>query len=241
MIVRNWMNPNPTTIDSGMLLAEAYRIFSAQNIRAMPVVDNGTLRGLLTRAHCLRAAENVARTQNNHEFDYFANKLKVKDIMVRHPATVDVGDTMEYCMRVGQEERKSQFPVLDNGKVVGIITATEIFSMAAHIIGAWHNYSGVTLEASSTGSDDMNRIATIVDNGGARLQSIYPVPRENENRIRIIVRFEAENPDAIVKAFENEGFMVLEKSFHREPAESLNDAQSRERHLRSNGSLNPDD
>ena len=167
MIVRNWMNPNPTTIDSGMLLAEAYRIFSAQNIRAMPVVDNGTLRGLLTRAHCLLAAENVARTQNNHEFDYFANKLKVKDIMVRHPATVDVGDTMEYCMRVGQEERKSQFPVLDNGKVVGIITATEIFSMAAHIIGAWHNYSGVTLEASSTGSDDMNRIATIVDNGGA--------------------------------------------------------------------------
>ena len=117
-----------------MLLAEAYRIFSDQSIRAVPVVENGILRGLLTRAHCLRAAENVARTQDKHEFDYFTNKLKVKDIMVRSPATIAEEDTMEYCMRVGQEDGNSQFPVLDQETVAGIITATEIFSLAAQIM-----------------------------------------------------------------------------------------------------------
>lgn len=224
MIVRNWMSPNPTTIEGGMLLAEAYRIFSDQGIRAIPVLEDGVLRGLLTRAHCLRTAENVARTQDSYEFDYFTNKLKVKDIMVRNPATIDAADTMEYCMRAGQEDGKSQFPVLDNGKVVGIITATEIFSMAAQLIGAWDSFSGVTLQAATTDPADIKRIASMVDEGGARLQSIYPISKQGEKHRRIVVRFETDSLDGLVKIFENEGFAVLEKTFRGEPVENSNDS-----------------
>lgn len=224
MIVRNWMRPSPTTIEGGMLLAEAYRIFSDHSVRAIPVVEDGALRGLLTRAHCLRAAENVARTQDNHEFDYFTNKLKVKDIMVRSPATIEAADTMEYCLRVGQEDGKSQFPVLENGKVVGIITATEIFSMAAQLIGAWDHSSGVTLQVVTDNPVDMNRIAIIVDEGGARLQSIYPLRKEGEKHRRIVVRFKTDNLDAMVRIFENEGFAVLEKNFRGKPVVNSNDA-----------------
>lgn len=224
MIVRNWMRLNPTTIEGGMLLAEAYRIFSDQSIRAVPVVEDGTLRGLLTRAHCLRAAENVARTQDNYEFDYFTNKLKVRDIMVRNPATIAAEDTMEYCMRVGQEDGNSQFPVLDNGQVVGIITATEIFSMAAQIIGAWDNFSGVTLQAAGINPEDMNRIATIVDEGGARLQSIYPLRKAGTKNRLIVVRFETDKLETMVQLFEHEGFTVLEKNFQGKPVLNSNDS-----------------
>ena len=212
------------TIEGGMLLAEAYRIFSDHSVRAIPVVEDGALRGLLTRAHCLRAAENVARTQDNHEFDYFTNKLKVKDVMVRSPATIEAADTMEYCLRVGQEDGKSQFPVLENGKVVGIITATEIFSMAAQLIGAWDHSSGVTLQVVTDNPVDMNRIATVVDEGGARLQSIYPLRKEGEKHRRIVVRFKTDNLDAMVRIFENEGFVVLEKNFRGKPVVNSNDA-----------------
>jgi len=211
------------TIEGGMLLAEAYRIFSDHSVRAIPVVEDGALRGLLTRAHCLRAAENVARTQDNHEFDYFTNKLKVKDIMVRSPATIEAADTMEYCLRVGQEDGKSQFPVLENGKVVGIITATEIFNMAAQLIGAWDHSSGVTLQVVTDNPVDMNRIAIIVDEGGARLQSIYPLRKEGEKHRRIVVRFKTDNLDAMVRIFENEGFAVLEKNFRGKPVVNSNE------------------
>ncbi len=223
MIVRNWMKPNPTTIEGGMPLAEAYRIFSDHSVRAIPVVEDGALRGLLTRAHCLRAAENVARTQDKHEFNYFTNKLKVKDIMVRSPVTIEAADTMEYCLRVGQEDGKSQFPVLDNGKVVGIITATEIFSMAAQLIGAWNNSSGVTLQAATINPEDINRIATIVDEGGARLHSIYPLRKEGEKHGRIVVRFEIDSLDTMIRKFENEGFVILEKNFRGKPVVNSNE------------------
>lgn len=223
MIVRNWMRTTPTTITGDMLLAEAYRIFSEQNIRAIPVVEDDSLRGLLTRAHCLRAAENVARTQDNSEFDYFTNKLKVRDIMVRNPATINASDTMEYCLRIGQEDGKSQFPVLDDGKVVGIITATEIFSMAAHVIGAWDNCSGITLQASNIKPEDINRITALVTECGARLQSIYPIPKEGEGFNRIIIRFQPGDLNCVVEKLETEGFQILEKNSQGKPVVDASD------------------
>jgi len=222
MIVRNWMTPDPQTIGSDMPLAEAYRIFSEQNVRALPVVDDAGLRGLLTRAHCVRAAENVARTQDKHEFEYFTNRLKVKDVMVRQPATVGAGDTMEQCLLLGQSDGQSQFPVLDNGKVIGIVTATEIFRMAAHIIGAWDNHSGVTLKPTTIEAGSLSRITAIVDATGACLQSIYPVPREGEKEKRIVVRFDSNDLGRVVGAFEAAGYEILEKCFQGRPAESLN-------------------
>ena len=219
MIVQNWMKASPTTVSGDMLLSEANRIFSDQSVRAIPVVENDRLRGLLTRAHCLRAAENVTRSQDKHEFNYFTNKLKVKDIMVRYPDTVSADDTMEYIMRLGQEDGKSQFPVLADGKVVGIITATEIFHMAARIIGAFDNFSGVTLVAKLDSPDEISNITKILDREGAKLQSIYPIHIENEKTRRIIVRFETNNMEALVKVFEDEGFIILEKNFNGKPEE----------------------
>jgi len=223
MIVRNWMKSNPTTVTSSMLISQINRIFSDQSIRALPVVDDGTLRGLLTRAQCSRAAENVARTQDKHEFEYFTNKLKVKDIMVHFPHTIDADDSMEHCLRIGQEDGNSQFPVLDNGKVVGIITATEIFHMAAHIIGAWDNFCGLTLIPQPGVDSDINKIAKLVADNDIKLESIYSLPSQEGYNQRIIVRFETSDMVNLVKCFEKEGFTVFEKSLKCQATEGVNE------------------
>ncbi len=213
MIVRNWMKPVPQTIASDVLLAVAYRQFVDQNLRALVVMDDGILRGLLTRAHCLRAADSVARTQDRHEFDYFTHRLKVKDIMVRRPTTLQADDTMEYCMYMGQEKRQSQFPVLERNAVVGIITATEIFRMAAHMIGAWEQLSGVTLQPVAIERGTLAGIATMVGEVGGCLQSIYTVPGNDGQNNRIVVRFDGIDLDTILPAFEQAGLSVLETCF----------------------------
>ena len=63
MIVRNWMQANPKTIPSDMLVSEAKRLLSENNLHALPVVDDGKLRGLVTRANLLRMGHFVLRTQ----------------------------------------------------------------------------------------------------------------------------------------------------------------------------------
>src|SRR5665647_129057 len=97
MMVRNWMQANPITIPSDMLVSDAKRLLSEHNLHALPVVDQGHLRGLVTRANMLRIGHFVMATQDPDEFGYFVNRLRVRDVMVRNPATVSDSDTMEEC------------------------------------------------------------------------------------------------------------------------------------------------
>lgn len=136
MIVRHWMQADPMVIPSDMLVSDANRILAESNLHALPVVDGERLRGLITRANLLRMGHFVARTQNADEFNYFVTRLKVRDIMVRNPATVQASDTMQQCLAKGRELEVAQFPVLDGERVVGVISANEIFQLAAHCLDA---------------------------------------------------------------------------------------------------------
>ena len=216
MIIRNWMQHNPTLVNGDTLVSEAKRILTDHNLQALPVVDDGRLRGMVTRQHCLRAAHFVARTQNPDEYSFFANRLKVKDIMVRSPATVEATDTMEECLRRGQELGIGQFPVMDGGEVVGVISSKEVFSLAAHFLGAWEKRCGVTLGPLEMKPGTIGRIADLVEGAGAEVQAIYPIARGEDggngkqHERKVIVRFHAAEVKKVVAVLEAAGFRVIE-------------------------------
>lgn len=224
MMVRNWMRADPMTIPSDMLVSEAKRLVSENNLHALPVVDGGRLRGLVTRANLLRTGHFVLRTQNPAEFDYFVTRLKVKDIMVRNPATVQASDTMEYCLLKGQELGVAQFPVVDGEQVVGVISANEIFQLAAHCLGAWERRSGVTLAPVKLGPGVLGRIVDVAEAAGAVLQALYPIGRHDAHadpgypEKKVIVRFHARDMAGVVSALEAAGFPVIESVEMQRPA-----------------------
>ena len=219
MLVRNWMHPDPMTVPSDTLVSEAKRLISDNNLHALPVVDGGRLRGLVTRANLLRMGQFVLRTQDPDEFAFFVTRLRVRDVMVRNPATVEVGDTMEHCLRRGQELGVAQFPVMDGERVAGVISANEIFQLAAHCLGAWERRSGVTLAPTRLGPGVLGRISDVAEAAGAVLQGIYPIgphgahgahAGEEYPHKRVIVRFHADDVAQVVGALEAAGFPVIE-------------------------------
>ena len=224
MIVANWMQADPITISSDTLVSEAKRLLSENNLHALPVVDDGKLRGLVTRANLLRMGHFVLRTQDPDEFNFFVTRVKVKDIMVRNPATVKASDTMEHCLLRGQELGLAQFPVVDGERVVGVISANEIFQLAAHCLGAWERRSGVTLAPVKLGPGVLGRIADVVESAGAVLQALYPIGRHDRHgdagypEKKVIVRFHASDVRAIVSALEAAGFPVIESVETQRPA-----------------------
>jgi acetoin utilization protein AcuB len=210
----NWMRTSPMTISSDMLVSEAKRHLSENNQHALSVVDDGRLRGLVTRANMLRMGHFVLRTQNPDEFNFFVNRLKVRDVMVRNPATVKVDDSVEHCLQKGQELQVGQFPVMDEDQVVGIISAAEILSLAAHLLGAWERRSGVILAPVKLGPGVLGRIADVVEGAGAVLQAIYPHRRHDKEahegypEKKVILRFRADDVATVVPALEKAGFPV---------------------------------
>ena len=218
MIVRHWMHPNPVVIASDLLVSEANRILSEGNVNALPVVDGERLRGLVTRANLLRMGHFVQRTQNTDEFNYFVTRLRVRDVMVRNPATVQADDTMQQCLLKGRALGVAQFPVLDGGRVIGVISANEIFQLAAHCLGAWEQRSGLTLAPLVLGPGVLGRIADVAEAAGAVLQALYPIgPQEDALtntpvEKKVVIRFHAQEVAAVVAALEAAGFPVLEST-----------------------------
>ncbi len=216
MIVRNWMKPNPITVVSDTLVSEAKRLLAENNLHVLPVLDHKKLRGLITRADCLRAAHFVSNTQSPDEFAFFTERLKVKDIMVRNPATIDVDDTMEHCLEKGKKLGVAQFPVMEKGEVVGIISANEIFAMAANFLGAWEKRSGITLAPITLEPGVIAAISEIVSATGADVQAIYPIGKAEppdykvSSEKKIIIRFLGEDPDVVAQALKQAGYKVVE-------------------------------
>jgi acetoin utilization protein AcuB len=161
----------------------------------------------------MRMGHYVMRTQNPEEFNFFVNRLKVRDIMVRNPATVEADDTMAHCLSYGTERMVAQFPVLEADQVVGMISAKEIFQLAAHCVGAWERRNGVTLSAIRLTPGVLGRIADVAEAAGAVLQSIYPVAMDDTKaddggypEKTVILRFQSPDYEAVLAALEAAGF-----------------------------------
>ncbi|MDT3680839.1 MAG: CBS domain-containing protein [Burkholderiaceae bacterium] len=223
MLVRNWMQADPITIAGDVLVSEAKRLMSEHRLHALPVVENGRLRGLVTRANLLRMGQLVLRTQNPDEFDYFVTRLRVRDIMVRNPASVQASDTMAHCLRKGQDLGVAQFPVLDGDQLVGVISANEIFQLAAHCVGAAESDHVVMLAPLRLAPGVLARVCAAAEGAGAALHGLYPVGDSDPARgdaagavaaqpapARVIVRFGAADPQPVLDALAAAGFEALD-------------------------------
>jgi acetoin utilization protein AcuB len=217
MIVRDWMQAEPLTIGGDTLVSEAKRLLSENNLHALPVVEGGRLRGLVTRANLLRMGHFVLRTQNADEFAFFVTRLKVKDIMVRNPATVQADDTVEHCLLLGRQLGVAQFPVLDGQALVGVISANEIFQLAAHCLGNWQQGRAAPRLAA-----DYARAAR--SDSAVAVQSLRPVihaltPADGrESETELVLRFATRNTAAVLRALETAGFPVARTAEMLPPA-----------------------
>ena len=118
MQVRDIMNPSVVTITPDESAALAARLLSRHNVGSIPVCgEEMGLRGIITdRDIVLRvvaAEEDPARTQ-------------VRDIMTRNCATVSPADDAREAARVMAAKQVRRLPVLEEGKLVGMVSLGDL-------------------------------------------------------------------------------------------------------------------
>lgn len=144
MRVRDLMTKNPITVDSETLVMDARKIMEENNIRRLPVVDKGKLVGIVTMHDILMASPSPATSLSVYELNYLLAKMKVKEIMKKNPITVSPDTTFEEALRIGQEKKIGSFPVVENGKLVGIATESDIVRFVTRILGLKEEGSRIT-------------------------------------------------------------------------------------------------
>ncbi|MCA9919521.1 MAG: CBS domain-containing protein [Anaerolineales bacterium] len=136
-LVRNWMTQDVITVKPQTTLPEAHQIMMDEEIRRLPVVDDkNKLVGIVTLGDVRGAQPSPATSLSIWELNYLLSSLIVEKIMTPGPMTIDPDATIGDAARSMLEHRVSGIPVVDKeGKLAGIITESDIFSMV--VIHEW--------------------------------------------------------------------------------------------------------
>ncbi len=215
MRIRDMMTRNPITVESDTFVLDAQRIMKENNIRRLPVLEKGKLVGIVTKHDLLEASPSPATSLSIHELNYLLSKMKVKEIMKKNPVTVSPDTPFEEALRIGQEKKIGSFPVVENGKLVGIATESDLVRFLTRALGVREEGSRITIEGLGGKLVDLEKIIQTVNQHQTVILSMMTLPRQEKKDWMIVLRLKTTDPDPIVKDFKKAGFNVTYASWFR--------------------------
>jgi len=123
--VRDWMTPNPITIDADATIVEAIHLLKEKNIRRLPVVKAGKLVGLVTERMLLSFSPGKSTSLDTWEVHYLLAKTPVTAAMNPRPNTVTADTDLADCAQLIHDRKLNGITVVDDkGALMGILTTT---------------------------------------------------------------------------------------------------------------------
>jgi CBS domain-containing protein len=105
------------SIGPNVMVNDVIRLMDEKNVGALPVVDKGTLVGIVSERDYTRKVILKGRSSKD---------TPVSDIMTKKVLTVTPSDSVTECMRIMTEKRVRHLPVLEGTKLVGILSIGDV-------------------------------------------------------------------------------------------------------------------
>jgi acetoin utilization protein AcuB len=209
MKVKQFMTTDVVAVSEDTSLHDAEKIMKAHGIRRLPVMRKDKLVGLVTERMLVEASASSAKPLTIHELQYLLAKMTVKDIMVKSPFTVSPELPAEEAMELGQEMGYSGFPVLENGRLVGVVTESDIVRIMTRVLGVCEKGKRIDIRTSKR-FGNMKRIMKILDEHRTVLLSMMTLPPEQQEGLWLIVlRLKGENANSVIEELKFAGFNVV--------------------------------
>ena len=123
-VVSNIMSTDLISVTEEYIADLVLKIMEWRNIRHMPVEDkSGKLKGIITKT---RLDRYLSEAGNSRE-------LTAADVMDRNPTTIKPDDDIKYAMLLMVDEDISCLPVIEQGKLIGILTDKDTQTIWAKI------------------------------------------------------------------------------------------------------------
>ena len=126
MLVRNYMTREILTLTPGGLCRDALRVFQKERIRHAPVVEDGNLVGVVSERDLLRLLPGSI-AESEREAATEVEEPLVRQAMTHSPLTVGTNTWLEDAARILIDARVGCLPVLQDKRLVGIVTADDLF------------------------------------------------------------------------------------------------------------------
>ncbi|MCA0986382.1 acetoin utilization AcuB family protein [Guptibacillus algicola] len=206
MIIEEIMNRNVFSLNESQTIADAIKLMREKNIRHLPIVNNdGELVGIVSDRDVKEASPSILDANPNREvLESSLSSIMKKDVITAHPL-----DFVEEISNVFYEHRISCIPIIDNRKVIGIVTETDMLHTLILLTGAHQPSSHIEVQVENV-SGKLADITQIIRKRNVNIISVLVYPcSHNEGYKNIVFRVQTMNPTAVVNDITEEGYNVL--------------------------------
>ncbi len=210
MFVKHRMSSPVMTIGPDLSVMDALELMKEKDVRRLPVVDErGRLLGIVSEKDLLKASPSQATTLSIFEVSYLLHRLTVAKVMTKDVVTVSEDTPLEEAARIMAERHLGGLPVLREGKVVGIITETDLLLGFSEALGAFDPGVRVWVQA----PDEPGVVAAFsnrVQALGGNIAALTLIRSRDTAMGDIVARVEGVRPDQLKAGLADGRMQVLD-------------------------------
>ncbi len=206
MIVEQMMNTNVVTLQPTHSIIDAINLLRENKIRHLPITnEEGQVVGVLSDRDIKDATPSTLI--ENQQQDIYATPIE--EIMTKNPIIGHPLDFVEEVATIFYDQKIGCLPIVSSGKIVGIVTETDLLYKYIELTGAHQpgsqievrvpNKPGILFEVSKVFHDHHSNVLSVL---------VYPDLQNNNNKI-LVFRVKTMNPLGIIEDIRKEGFDVL--------------------------------
>ena len=200
MLVKERMSYPVITVHPDMPIMDALDLMKKEHIRRFPVIGKrGRLVGIVSKEDILHAAPSDASSLNVWEVNYLISKIIIKMVMTPNVITIEEDTPLEEAARIMADNKFGGLPVIRKGKVVGIITETDLFKIFLEMLGA--REQGIRLAVLvPNASGELAQLTKAVFEIGGNVLSLGTFLGESSENREVVMKIQGASAEAITEA-----------------------------------------
>jgi len=208
MKVKDIMTWNVITVSSDTPIMEARKIMETHKVHRLPVVDKGKLVGIVTFNRIEKSSPSEATSLSIWEIHYIVSKMLVKDVMQKDVVTIDADASIEQAVAKSQGSQVGIMPVLEGGKVIGVITSTDFSFKVLHpLLGIGKPGTRLNI-AECNQPKNIKEIMEILEKSGLKIVTTNTLSIAEDTPNGLAVHVAGDDVKDLVKSIEAKGYKV---------------------------------
>jgi len=200
MLIREVMHLNPISTSPETSIRDTYNLMNKKNVRHLPIIKNGILVGIISDRDVRLATSKFAKISLDPQ-------TQVAEIMSHPVETTRLSEPIEVATQTMRQYKIGCLPVLDDSKLVGIVTVADLLDAMLLMTGV-HYPSGRLDVRLKDRSGELAKLTKIIAERNVNIHSILSYP-ETDGRLRVVLRVATMEIRPLAKAICNADFEIL--------------------------------
>lgn len=205
MILEQIMTDKVISLSPTATILEAHQLMRNKKIRSIPILDDSeTLVGLVTE----RDIKNATPTFIDEKMLEKQNAMKLSAIMTKDVITGHPHDFVEDAAALFYHHKISCLPVMRRGKLVGIITGSDLLHTFIRLTGSDQPGSQIEIKVHDR-PGILYEVTGILNKYQINIHSVLIYPDTEHSEMKILVfRVDTIHPHRIIQRLKDEGLDV---------------------------------